>query len=1035
MHPEYPPDEFHCYTDGSLIDEQLGFSLAIITFRKHLVNDSGGGFAFKGYRLCTVDTLGPDSVPLASREAKDGEHLALCTVLRMVLNGQFGEKARVIIHVDCQYSIMVSQGFTFRSHEDDVENLLSYLGRVCRYNKLAKIQHIKAHNLHPWNEFVDILAKEAARGGFRIPLRPFLFSEGLFGRSLSLWFVHHLSPADQVQFPDINRDGVVARPCDVAISADLIASSYTGKTENHEEGKEVVIKTCEASANVLTLLAKNAAKKRQRKENKKIRRQAVFDKPYKSSGPSSDPKKPKLVGLKVIGRTSTLQKDFYDAGATFIGIQEARTEGPSRRTTSLYHIVSGGSAKSGGKGATIHGCEAWVAKVLRDCEGNTYDVKPNHITLVYSDPRRLFVTVVAPFFSRKYVVLHAPSPTNVAPYVEWLEETSCLLASHGFTSFILTGDLNSDIVPGFFAGLGHHQATEPGDRSQAVSEFLYRHGVVLPSTFAEHQCSDIGKTWVGPKFSHRYDYVGITADLYNTGPVKAWVSEDVCLSFDTQHDDHKPVFLSSFAVKKVRVKDSLIIRRLPEFDPSKLREPDVLLRVSDRLNTVPAIPWEIEQTSHGALLDSYVRNILREEAPATKPVAKPLWMSQEAKNYSDLKSQFVRQAIRFRNDWRWHVKAFVFRLFKFHRFDDSPDVPACIEYALDKIVQTGLVLAQMCWYQAQKMHGILSDIIARDKNQFLEELLQGTDLALSTHELKKAYAGVRRLYKFVPQSPQSIVMEDGTPAKSPHEVRYRWLRHWEILMHGLITNFRNLVVAERATIKAPVGRPDDPSGIPDVSRLQSRCSKVSPYKACGENAIPNLLLKLLPYEYTMLTFPLHLKSSLMMREPLLFKGNCSHELRKPKVDLSRGVRAFRGIGLPDENAKISHKETRSQVVGTYEKSCRANAHGGLRHRGVDFASHTLHTIHRCARANKKSSAFFFVDLVSAFDNLDNSSVFGNGQPDGYQPIVNRLLGDSRAIEIIKDSYNGTWTCSQGIDDVVCVVVLVILTLIWPSAFR
>jgi len=56
-YPDIPPDEVHIFCDGSVIEEQLGFSLAVLTYRRNLSNELGGDMLLLVFDLLLLRQL------------------------------------------------------------------------------------------------------------------------------------------------------------------------------------------------------------------------------------------------------------------------------------------------------------------------------------------------------------------------------------------------------------------------------------------------------------------------------------------------------------------------------------------------------------------------------------------------------------------------------------------------------------------------------------------------------------------------------------------------------------------------------------------------------------------------------------------------------------------------------------------------------------------------------------------------------------------------------------------------------------------
>ena len=66
------------------------------------------------------------------------------------------------------------------------------------------------------------------------------------------------------------------------------------------------------------------------------------------------------AGLAQRGRRASLQTQFLEAKMHIIGIQEARSDGPSSRQNANFLIIASGCCRSTGS----HGLELWVAKSI-----------------------------------------------------------------------------------------------------------------------------------------------------------------------------------------------------------------------------------------------------------------------------------------------------------------------------------------------------------------------------------------------------------------------------------------------------------------------------------------------------------------------------------------------------------------------------------------------------------------------------------------------------------------------------------------------
>ena len=211
--------------------------------------------------------------------------------------------------------------------------------------------------------------------------------------------------------------------------------------------------------------------------------------------------------------------------------------------------------------------------------------------------------------------------------------------------------------------------------------------------------------------------------------------------------------------------------------------------------------------------------------------------------------------------------------------------------------------------QANKLHSPIDKKVKVDKNAHFEQVFESVDQDFGANRLKPAFKGIRQTKKYVPTRPQAMPLEDGRMATEPTQIRGVWRDKWTKNLAGEVIDPVVLVERERAWysqhIALDAANTNDAEGLPVVSSLESRHSRVSDC-AHGENRIPTSVNRGCLHEINMLYYPLHLKASLVRIEPLHYKGPLRHELRKPKIPISQGTAAFRGVGIEDTDAKVKH---------------------------------------------------------------------------------------------------------------------------------
>ncbi len=431
---------------------------------------------------------------------------------------------------------------------------------------------------------------------------------------------------------------------------------------------------------------------------------------------------------------------------------------------------------------------------------------------------------------------------------------------------------------------------------------------------------------------------------------------------------------------------------------------------------MPVIPWQVEPTSHAFLLSKQIKTILVEEAPRVSKRNMPKWMSSSTVAFIKIKASYIKACSKLKKK-HFNVmrKAFFLMWVRVHRGRGEWEVGSSFVSYIEKCIQDFEFKYRWTKSQAAKIQRMLHKSLGNDRSQRLDEIIKTSSSALSDKDLREGFKNIRKLEGFVPRFPPSIQNEDGTNATTPEAIRGRWVRHWCQLFAGKVCDFGELVHEEWENIKSKGYRSfvDDSLGIPLISNLQKAFRKVNPFKAHGEDGIPNKVMKFAARAMAKVYYPLHLKTSLTCNEPLQNRGNNSHELRKPKVPLSKGTKAFRGIGIADTQAKVFHKGQANFFSPFFLSKIRGCAHGGIKKRGIDFAVHTVSALQRYARNRNKSSALFFIDIIFAFDALDRRIMF-----DGEESVFRQLFGEGRVQETLASSFARSWTTTQGVAEVI-----------------
>ena len=110
-------------------------------------------------------------------------------------------------------------------------------------------------------------------------------------------------------------------------------------------------------------------------------------------------------------------------------------------------------------------------------------------------------------------------------------------------------------------------------------------------------------------------------------------------------------------------------------------------------------------------------------------------------------------------------------------------------------------------------------------------------------------------------------------------------------------------------------------------------------KGHGEDSLPGELFKHAAKVLAERLWPLWLKATLRLQEPLAWKGGMLSELLKSYTAPVVECASFRGVLVSDASAKHYHTWVRGCMLPEYEVVTRNTQFGDIKHRGTDFCSH------------------------------------------------------------------------------------------------
>eukprot|EP00438_Fugacium_kawagutii_P014335 Skav219412 [mRNA] locus=scaffold377:97500:103085:+ [translate_table: standard] len=792
-------------------------------------------------------------------------------------------------------------------------------------------EHEKAHDGHPWSEAVDSLAKAFAKGVFaplHLPLEiPLILRNKGFAYA---WLAH--SSHVQAPFP-YAFDGCFKAegPFFENWSTPVDVTWKPSHAETATEDAIVDIKL--ATANVLTL------------------------------EPGST--KQQQCGLMQHGRISTLQAQFRLAGCHIVGLQECRTTGEVTRHSGTHFVFQTGASSDG-----CRGCELWIDRALpyAATNGQEYLFQANQVHIASFSDRHLFALIRATHFQVRILVAHAPySGASDCSCEQWWNIINDLVERN----------LNAHLGSSTSEAVSSHAAERENEAGHQVHAFLLENRLWAPATFeSHHHGSSI--TWTSPKEgSHRLDYV-ILPLRWRHVTVHSWVMLEVDLA--TARQDH---FAAAVHLQMIVPQSTRHFQKRCRLDARRCQDPAQVAQFQRYLDTMPVIPWEHGVGQHAEAITQWLQKGAAQCFASTKQMPRQRYMSDATWQVVLLRKQLLQianQAVKHTH--RVELKL-VFCLWKSQlpRHAQTPLLRPFGIHPQQHIVEILRQLKLQCikteWWAVKArsiLHGVARALSRQDRIQCAQSLLQTCHEAAFSHDTKRLYASLRPLlgqcgrktfsgYRPIPalRHPTKGLIETAEAAAEC------WRDHFATPELGIaVSSFQ---LQQLAQIQSPRYDEDslvlDMSSIPSLGQIEQLILRAKRGKSPGPDGLLSEIYQLNPAKFSILLWPLIVKTVIRCQEPMRWKGG--EVVALPKcVQTGIVIDNFRSILLEDFASKISHGLLRQKLLPAYQQYRFSMQAGGVPRLSTDMLHLFVQSFAHICRSRQWSHGALFVDIKQAF---------------------------------------------------------------------
>jgi len=286
---------------------------------------------------------------------------------------------------------------------------------------------------------------------------------------------------------------------------------------------------------------------------------------------------------------------------------------------------------------------------------------------------------------------------------------------------------------------------------------------------------------------------------------------------------------------------------------------------------------------------------------------------------------------------------------------------------------------------ANSLSGKLQRLITKDKKDYLERTIKDASclgVAKGLSAVQKALKPLvaHRLGRKSTLRPLPLLEDDsGRKATSKQDRSDFFAAHFasqELGVSTTLNDIANRAVARQNLRAASLGRLSvSSSDAVSILEYGDGVARANANGAVGLDALSLGLAKADERKYVRLTYPLILKQTLCLSEPVQAKGGELMALFKK--GLAKKVSNYRSIMLSDAGQKAYHSAVRQKIVGRLEENgYRDQACSGRKGRGADFAALAARAFVRLLRRKKWSGCLFFWDLKAAYHRVVRAVIFG-----------------------------------------------------------
>ena len=653
--------------------------------------------------------------------------------------------------------------------------------------------------------------------------------------------------------------------------------------------------------------------------------------------------------LKRKGASAFLRDQFESKKIFMAGLQETRISFESTFDSSYLRFCAPADKGQGGT-------ELWIARGVPFAlvAGEKCCLRRQDVQVLHADPECLLAEIVMGTLSFLACVAHGPHKGYPAAQIRewWTTFTARVAACRKDRHMICFLDANASVgeSPPYF---GSEAAQDWDEAGRGLLGFCQAFGLFAPSTCPTLH-SGPSNTWTSAKAAthgSRNDYILVDQRWYNQCN-GSWV--DSFLDAGHQMIDHSAAAISMRLEPELKV----IPRRKYLFDRHK-----ILTATQEEWQRFyedwPTIPWAVDVTEHARQVEEFLQHRLSTFFPKEKAPARNSVFSDSTWNIYHQKMKAKKQLTTCKITHDLWMQAIGWALWKG-------------ETGCSARLKCLLLILRTCG-RLQRYRSLSCDLhggLLQDRADYVEKLLdplQKSPGKAAVKLLRPLRLGKRHRQMGMRSLPM-VRLEDGEIAMSRAEAVSRWQRHFGEIEGGLLTTPDQLWRDHMDRhARKPLRLPEE-ADIPTAFELEAQLRRAASNKACRPDGIPGELLHASCSQLAHHLWPLLMKVTARVQEPIQYKGGHLIALFK-RTGSPLACSSYRAILVSSPLGKSMHNVFRARLVPHLQSAAtplQYSAQGGAM---VAMAAQTIRLAQGRAKRSGHSDYVLFLDIASAYYTL------------------------------------------------------------------